>query len=766
MNIVLVYIDGFRDEWLVYQTSDLPMGLALVRAYSRRDPLINKHCRFFNKVYIDTTSSEVIAQDILLREPQVVCFNVSLWNYEKTKAVWRILKNRSRNVKIVLGGAMVPDGIEEDKKRMLDDNREIDAMICGEGEIPFRQLLRFYLKKETVSDIPNIALREKGQVFISPIRTYLKDLSQLPSPYLSGDMKVQENATGFLALETSRGCIYRCNFCRFHGKEQARLFNIERVKKEVEFIKKKNFRGKLYVTDPILNFDIKQAKNVLKILEGIDDFRISIDVRPELVDDEMIELFKKIPGLDLNVGLQSTNPIALKKANRPANIDKCKEVILKLTKNKINTAIQLILGLSGDNYETFKETLAWGFYTKAGQIKVFDLVILPSSDLEAQAKEFGIQCDSDKVVLSNDTFSEQDMIRASHFTAGFLFLLKYYRQIFDKLVFEQRFTVSEVIEKIVLAAQKTGDMPMSRVGSFADVKFSERTLFQFLKTLFTDKSAIKHFLLLFKRHSRSVKTDASYVEDFMENQDAPGNSALKANKVNSYIISDTFKQCWKDYRFDVQPIDRRMDILDRRMVEGMSSKNIRFLINELVRRLPKGGVYLEIGTYQGSSLLSAVLFNPTKRCIGIDDFSEFDHYSIVKHMSAQNHFLQENNAFILRANLKKFKSPQNVLFIRNSYQAGLKELFLKEKDLKIDFFFYDGPHTFKDQINAMRMVLPYLAKQCIILVDDTNQMHLRKANRVFLKETRDFKLLVSISTKKTVSETWWNGIEILARGYR
>ena len=115
-------------------------------------------------------------------------------------------------------------------------------------------------------------------------------------------------------------------------------------------------------------------------------------------------------------------------------------------------------------------------------------------------------------------------------------------------------------------------------------------------------------------------------------------------------ITKILEENWKDYKIDLYPKDRRLSILEKKKVYGGSTENIRFLINEIVRRFAKNGVYLEVGIWHGCSLLSASLFNSSTRCIGIDNFSELNP--------------EDKNESILRENFKKFGDPENIEFYK------------------------------------------------------------------------------------------------------
>ena len=295
----------------------------------------------------------------------------------------------------------------------------------------------------------------------------------------------------------------------------ANVLIFERLKEEIEYLRSKNFKGTVFLTDALLNADPKWAKNVLRVLEGI-DFKICIDVRPELIDDEMINLFTKIPGLAFSVGLQSINPEALKNINRPTNIKKCREAIIKLGKSGVNTGIDLILGLPGDNYEKFKKTLDWVVYCKADQVDINDLIIIPNSNLENSVKKFEIKTNKDNMVLSNYSFTEEDMVKASHFKICFQFLHGFYQKLFFKLVFKFRFKPSDIIEIFIREANKRGEIPAGRLLDLTGIYFSDKTILSFLKCLFDDRITVKHFLKLFTEQSERLKENVNYRLEFIK----------------------------------------------------------------------------------------------------------------------------------------------------------------------------------------------------------------------------------------------------------
>lgn len=217
------------------------------------------------------------------------------------------------------------------------------------------------------------------------------------------------------------------------------------------------------------------------------------------------------------------------------------------------------------------------------------------------------------------------------------------------------------------------------------------------------------------------------------------------------MVMEILKKCWEDFEKDLYPKDRRMQILEKENIGGMNTENIRFLFNEIVKKYAKNGVYLEVGVFKGSSLLSSALFNPATRCIGIDNFSQFNP--------------EGKNQRTLIENISKLDYPKWIEIHNGDYRQVIKDLFSKEPDLKVNVYFYDGEHSYENQLNGLKIILPYLAPKCIIIIDDFNWEQVERANKDFIRENPDFKSIFQIRTESIHSKNWWNGIEILARGF-
>lgn len=193
---------------------------------------------------------------------------------------------------------------------------------------------------------------------------------------------------------------------------------------------------------------------------------------------------------------------------------------------------------------------------------------------------------------------------------------------------------------------------------------------------------------------------------------------------------------------------------------GFSGHKLIGALQRLATLLPVAeDCYLEIGVFQGLSLLSVAGSNPLLPCFGIDNFSQFDHRGRNREILAQRQAaLQLGNA----------------LLIDRDYEEALINLPLFVGGAKIGLLFVDGPHDYRSQRMAVELALPYLATNALIVVDDANYRHVRLATRDLLLVHPELNLLFEAYTPAHPSNLprverlsaqvgWWNGVHVLMR---
>jgi hypothetical protein len=140
-------------------------------------------------------------------------------------------------------------------------------------------------------------------------------------------------------------------------------------------------------------------------------------------------------------------------------------------------------------------------------------------------------------------------------------------------------------------------------------------------------------------------------------------------------------------------------------IPRMSTLVIGALINKRVSEMCDGEVFVNVGVWHGFTLLSGMVNNARKRCIGIDNFSEFGNpkYSFLKRFIA-------------------YKKPRHFF-----YEMDYLDYFSSVHRGKIGFYIYDSCHDYTNQLHSLAVAEPFFSENAIILIDDINYVEARKA---------------------------------------
>lgn len=194
-----------------------------------------------------------------------------------------------------------------------------------------------------------------------------------------------------------------------------------------------------------------------------------------------------------------------------------------------------------------------------------------------------------------------------------------------------------------------------------------------------------------------------------------------------------------------------------RGVSGLSGGALVGMLQRLALHQRERGCYLEIGVFQGNTLLSVAHASPGIRAFGIDNFSQFD--------------AEGTNKSIIETRIAD-NAIQNATLLDLDYEDALERYTELMPGTKAGLYFVDGPHDYRSQLMCLLLARPHLARNAIIVVDDCNYRHVRLANRDFLVAHPEFKLLFQAYTPthpgnataeqlESARAGWWNGVNVI-----
>lgn len=338
------------------------------------------------KEYTINQQKDEILRDIYLEKPDVICFSCYIWNISFVKEIAEDLKKILPDSVFWAGGPEVSFDAED----FLKKNPGFFGVMVGEGEETFRELCRFYVdKKGSLEEIPGIAFGCGEKIRHNGWREIM-DLSNVPFAY--EDMEDFRNKIVY--YESSRGCPFSCSYCLSSVDKKLRFRNLDLVKKELQFFIDRKVPQVKFV-DRTFNCKHSHAMEIWKyILEhdnGITNFHFEISA--DLLKEEELSLMEKMrPGLiQLEIGVQSTNPETIKAIRRTMDFKKLSEIVDRIhCFENIHQHLDLIAGLPYENYESFRNSFNQVYALKPEQLQLGFLKVLKGSLMKEMAEEYGI----------------------------------------------------------------------------------------------------------------------------------------------------------------------------------------------------------------------------------------------------------------------------------------------------------------------------------------------------------------------------------------
>ena len=339
------------------------------------------------KEYTINQQKDDIMRDIYLEHPDVVCVSCYIWNLSFVKELMADL------IKILPGADFWAGGpeVSYDAEKFLTENSEFKGVMVGEGEETFKELAGHYVEKnpQNLKNMTGICYRDGDQIIHNGWRQIM-DLSSIPFIYKD----LSEFKNRIIYYESSRGCPFSCSYCLSSIDKKLRFRDTETVKKELQFFIENKVPQVKFV-DRTFNCKHDHAMAIWKYINEHDNgvtnfhFEISADL---LREEELQEMSTMRPGLiQLEIGVQSTNPDTIKAIHRTMDFEKLKGIVDRIHSfGNIHQHLDLIAGLPYEDYDSFRHSFNDVYALKPQQLQLGFLKVLKGSHMMEMCKEYGI----------------------------------------------------------------------------------------------------------------------------------------------------------------------------------------------------------------------------------------------------------------------------------------------------------------------------------------------------------------------------------------
>jgi len=379
------------------------------------------------KEYTINNEMDNILRDIYKDQYTHIFVSAYIWNIEPLTILFSNFRKINQNCKIIFGGPEVTYNSVE----RLNNLSFLDAVICGEGEEIFVQLIRnieCFGELEGYKKTLGISYKSIEGIVENPPMPLIEPLDKIPFPY--EDLSYFENR--ILYYESSRGCPYSCTYCLSSAVQGLRHLSTERVLEDMRYFLKHNIPQVKFV-DRTFNAKKRHALPILKFLvendNGITNFHFEITAT--LLDDDYYDVLKMArSGLfQFEIGVQTTYQPTMVAIHRPVEFEKLKSVCLTLLQmGGIHLHLDLIAGLPYEDFERFQKSFDEVYAIGADQVQLGFLKLLNGTSLSNNREMHGyvVRNETPYEVLSNNyisyealsTLKEMEILLESYSNSG------------------------------------------------------------------------------------------------------------------------------------------------------------------------------------------------------------------------------------------------------------------------------------------------------------------------------------------------------------
>ncbi len=423
-NLAVRYLKAFTDD-LSYECS--------IREFSIND------------------REEKILEEVIKEKPNVVAFSTYIWNIEMITRLSNLIKMVDKNIEILYGGPEV----SYDSFNILKELNG-DYIIQGEGEKTYREFVEYKLGEKKLESIRGLYFKKCNDVIFNGNRP-LMNMDEIVFPY-----KEDENLDNKIVYyEASRGCPFNCKYCLSSTTHGVRFLDIERVKKELQFFIDKKVRLVKFV-DRTFNCNFKFSTAIWEFLINSDtETQFHFEISADILKSQELEILRKAPKdrFQFEVGVQTTNDDVLRQINRFVNFSDIKEKVLELLAIKnIKQHLDLIAGLPGEDYKSFKKSFNDVYSIAPEEIQLGFLKLLRGSSMREEAELYD---------MKYSPYPPYEILSTKDISYDELLVLKKVEHMVDKYYNSQKF--NNVIKFFIDKFETPFDFFLS-LGEFFEMK--------------------------------------------------------------------------------------------------------------------------------------------------------------------------------------------------------------------------------------------------------------------------------------------------------
>lgn len=355
-------------------------------------------------------SRDVMLQKILREKPDAILYSAYIWNWSQIQMLGRYIRKAFPLIKQYVGGPEVT----YDSAERMEAESWIDGILRGEGEKSFDDFLACLEGEADRKQVPGLVYRRDGEIFSVPLKDTFA-ISELPAGY---DEEALDHRIVY--YESMRGCPYHCSYCLSSQDDDVRYRSVDEIKEQMRRIFNTGTQLVKFV-DRSFHIRPERTKEILRFFidEAPKDMCIHFEMNLEHMTPDVAAVINEAPAglFQIEAGIQSVNPEVNRRIHRSTDLEKMKKAMDLIDRDKVHIHVDLIVGLPGEDMESFLTGFDRVVPLRAKKIQIGFLKLLRGTELRRRAEEFRIIYDDEPPyeVIRTDVLNGEEVLLLKNF---------------------------------------------------------------------------------------------------------------------------------------------------------------------------------------------------------------------------------------------------------------------------------------------------------------------------------------------------------------